>query len=255
MSFDETVTVKVRLEGEDNGVGSMLDATAFKVRGLQDSYTGFGKALTTVQVPVGATNGEIEKTGRYVRNAMSPIRTASRDLWSLGYAFRRLNYTIFGSNETMKQFVDILVAAGAALRIVAIMQSVVTSLGGMGTVVKGLSAVWTFFNLQLAQSAFWMGVITVGAAAVIGLAAFSYMKSQAPIRSYATGTGATGVPVTGQYMLHKGETVNSAGKSGTDYSNINIYVTTGALSTRGSVEDLFGEMAIKMFREKRRRGR
>jgi hypothetical protein len=176
------------------------------------------------------------------------MRVGSKDAWMLGYALRRLNNTVFNHNENLSRLVNTLIAVGAALRIVSVINSIATSLGGMSAIVKTLTGVWASFNTQLAQSAFWMGLLTAGVAVAAGLTAWAIAQSSAPKSFATTGT----VPMTGMYMLHKGEVYREG--NGPDYSQVNVYIQTGAINSRMDVENIFREMAIKTERERRRRG-
>ncbi len=247
--MSEDVKITVYLEPVDGGVMDTLREFQGEVQSINSTVNAYGKNMEQITVPIGAVGAEQEKTNTSIRNALNPVRVASRDIWTLAYAFRRLNTTVFGNNETITRLVNTLIALGAVLRIVSVIQSVATNLSAMSGVVHSLTAAWQFFNVQLAQSAFWMTILTLGVAALAGLAIWGMMQTQVPMRSMQTGGLVT---QTGPHFLHKGEVVSPAG--GPDYSQINIYVQTGPINTRGDMENLFSEMAVKMARERRRRG-
>jgi hypothetical protein len=246
--LSEDVKITVYLEPVDGGVMETLQNFNAEVQKVTTSINVYGKNAEQITVPLKAVGDQQEKTNRTIRSALSPVRVASRDVWTLAYAFRRLNTTVFGNNETIGRLVNTLIALGAVLRIVAVMESVVTNFKAMKGAVAALTGVYKFFNAELSMTAFWFGLITAGIATAAGLAGWAIVQSQAP-KSYQTGGT---VPSTGIYMLHKGEVVTPAG--GPDYSQINIYVQTGAINTKGDMESLFSEMAVKLARERRRRG-
>ena len=227
---------------------SQLATVSTAANGLSTTVNTTSNAMGGMVLPVGAVNAGLDKTGKIVRNALSPLRTASRDMWGMGYALLRLNTTVFGNNEALAKLVDTLIALGAVFRVFSIIQSVASSMGMLGGVVKGLTGVYNVFNATLAANAFWMSIASAGVALVVGVAAYAAISSMAP-KSYASGGT---VPNTGMFYLHKGETVSN--NSGPDYSNVNINITTGPINTPGDISNLFKQAAVNMVREKRRRG-
>jgi uncharacterized membrane protein YdfJ with MMPL/SSD domain len=241
------VRIMVSMEPQDNGVKAILE----EIRDLLDKINGsvvtYGESMKNLNVKLKSTANEQDKANKSITNAMSSVRVASKDIWSLAYALNRLNAYVFGNNETVQKFVETLIALGSVLRILAIIQSVLNNLQAMQGIVKALTLVYQFFNTTVAQSAFWMSILTFGAAIAAGVAMWAIAQSTVP-KSYATGGT---VPATGIYMLHKGEKVS---ENGPDYSQININVTAGPINTREDVGNLFKEMSINMAKERRRRG-
>ena len=242
---DGTVRVRLEISMDDKNVGEVSENIQAQISRYETSWTNYGETVGRVITTVGKG---ADDTGDRIRNALSPTRVASKDLWGLAYALRRLNITVFGYNESVKNLVDTMIALGAAFRVVSVASDIVKSITGAKTAVQGLSVAWTLFNAKLAESAFWSGLLTAGIATIAGIGTWALVSSMAP-RSYAT-TGT--VPSTGMYMLHKGEVYSEGG--GPDYSQININIQTGAISSRLDVENIFKEMAVKMSRETRRRG-
>ena len=247
MAESVSFTVTLGLEGKDEVVGGLSEVKQ-SADGLSTTVNTTSQAMGGMTIPVGAVNAGLGKTGAIVRNALSPLRTASKDMWGMGYALLRLNPLIFGNNEAMSKLIDTLIALGAIFRVLAIIQSVASSMGMLGGVVKGLTGVYNVFNATLAANAFWMSIASAGVALVVGVAAYAAISSMAP-KSYASGGT---VPNTGMFYLHKGETVSN--NSGPDYSQVNINVTTGPINTPGDISNLFKQAAVNMVREKRRRG-
>lgn len=247
-------TITVYLNPVDNGVQEMLQNTNAEVTKMSNTINIYGKDMEQVTVPVGAFNKEQDETGKRVRNALSPLRVASRDVWTLAYAFRRLNTTVFGNNEALAQLVNTMIALGSVLRIVAIIETLITDTTMLNGVIKSLGAVYTFLNAQLAANAFWTAMATAGISVAAGLGAWALLSAKVPVTStkgsYGPGYGV--VPADGEYKLHKGEKIVS--NSNPDYSQINVYVTAGSIQTKQDVREIFREAGIESVRERRRRG-
>lgn len=220
---------------------SAVQQTGTEFTNVTPQVTGFTYAVNGMNVKLGSTGGVI-------RNALNPVRVMSRDLWALGYSLNRLNIHFLGNNETVKKFTHILIGAGAALRIVATIQNLTNNTQLMNSAIKAATVIWKFFNMELKMSAFWISAASFGIGMLAGAATFAAVSASAP-KSYASGGT---VPSTGMYYLHKGETVSN--EVGPDYSQININITTGPLNSSMDVDRVFNDAAIKMARERRRRG-
>ncbi len=260
---ENDVRITVYLDAVDTGVQDKLEGLQSQVESINSSMTVFGENMGNIQVPIGAVGKGIDSTAGRVRNALDPVRVASKDIWGLGYALRRLNVYVFGNNEEITKLVNTMIALGAALRIVAIINSVATSLGGMSGIIKMLTVAWQWFNVGLAQTAFWMGIITLGVAAVVGLAAWAATSAAMPKTPTGTAGGGAGgvepsfattgtVPRTGTYMLHKGEVYQEG--NGPDYSQINVTVNSGPISSSMDLANVGKMLAVAVERERRRRG-
>jgi len=111
-----------------------------------------------------------------------------------------------------------------------------------------MTTITQIYNAVLAQQAFWIGVITGGAALLAGVIAFSAVSAAAP-KGYL---GGGKVEETGTYYLHKGETVTP--ENGPDYSSITINLSTGPINSQLDMEENMASLSRRIMMEKRRRG-
>lgn len=244
MSYGEDIEIHIRIVGEDQA-SPALEAVRGQVETLSTSVTGFGGATQEMVVPVSIGADEITRTGRAIRSAMSPLRTASRDVWTLAYAFRRLNYATGLNSEAVKGLVNVMVALGAVIRILAVIQSVSGMLSNMTLITKVATAAQWLYNAALANTAFWIAIITGGIAVIAGLGVWAVIQASQPRSMQAGGV----IPETGMYMLHKGETVVPEGGPTT----VIINMQTGPISSEMDADNLLDTMALRMAQESRRR--
>lgn len=195
------------------------------------------------------TKDELYNLVHEVRRAVRPMRIVSMDIWSLAYASRRLGVVLgIQTNPAFQAFYGILVSAAAALRIVVVLQELSSILTGVGVATKLAAVAQSIYNGVLAQTAFWVGIISGGLVTIAGLAAWAAISTQKPTyQSMQTGGVAQ---YTGPHFLHKGERVLPAG---TNYSWINIQMQTGPISSHMDVNNMLDEMALRMAVESRRR--
>lgn len=238
----------INVEGRDvsatetlNNVKATVQETGVTFNTASQQVTGFTYAVNGMNVKVGGTE-------KVIRNALNPVRVMSRDLWSLGYSLNRLNTYFLGNNESVEKFTHLLIGAGAALRIVSTIQNLTNNTQLMNSAIKAATVIWKLFNMELKMSAFWVSAASFGIGMLAGAATFAAVSASAP-KSYASGGT---VPSTGMYYLHKGETVSN--EVGPDYSQVNINITTGPLNSSMDVDRVFNDAAIRMARERRRRG-
>ncbi len=247
VAYGEDIVIHVRIVGRDEFT-PVLQGVQGQVQSLSGAVTIFGKDTQQyMTVPVRIGGQEIGRMSRTVRGALNPLRVMSRDVWTLAYAFRRLNYATGLNSEQVKGLVNVLVALGAVLRILSVIQSVTVWLEGLGAAMKATAAATWLYNHAMAVAHALSGpagwAILGGAAVALGMWA-TYAAQQ---RSMQRGGI---VPETGLYLLHKGETVVPAGPS---YSWININMTTGPISSQVDIDRMLDEMALRMAIESRRR--
>jgi len=247
MAYSEDIEINVRIIGRDE-VSPTLEGVQHQLESISSSVTVFGEATEDMVIPVKIGKEEIGDTGKRVREALSPLRIMSRDVWTLAYAFRRLNYATGLNSEAVKGLVNVLVALGAVMRVLAVIQSVTTLLESQKLTLYAVTAATWLYNKALAVMHALSGPTgwaILGGAMVASAVAVAWMASQRSMQYGGT------VPETGMYMLHKGETVTP---EGTEYTNIVINVSTGPISSEMDVENLLDVMALRMAQERRRRG-
>jgi len=243
---EERITVYI--EGVDQGASAAIQNVQANMNQATESAAMFNSQLTELSITIPGVGKGMETVGKNIERAFNPIRVMSRDVWSLAYAFRRLNYTLFGNNEAVGKLVDTLIILGSVLRIVWVIQSMAEMFNKLKGATVALDIINKIFNVTLAQQAFWMGVITGGAALLAGAIAFSAVSSMAPKGMLGGGK----VEETGTYFLHKGETVSP--ENGPDYSSITINLSTGPINSQLDMEENMASLSRRIMMEKRRRG-
>jgi len=244
--LSEDIWVNVNIKVQDEASPALQNLQG-QIESINSSVTTFGKTTEQMTIPVRLAGDETKRMTRTVRTALNPLRVASRDVWTLAYAFRRLNYATGLNSEAVKGLVNVLISLGAVLRILAVIQSVTVWLEGLSVAMKATAAATWLYNKAMAVAHALSGpagwAILGGAAVALG------MWSAVQWRSMQYGGI---VPETGIYLLHKGETVIPAG--GPSYSWVNINMTTGPISSEVDVDNLLDAMALRMAQESRRRG-
>ena len=141
-----------------------------------------------------------------------------------------------------------MIILGSVLRIVWVIQSMSKMMDDLRMSTTLMTVVQQIYNTVLAQSAFWLGIITGGAALAVGAIAFAAVSASAP-KGYLAGGK---VEETGTYFLHKGETVSP--ENGPDYSSITINLSTGPINSQLDMEENMASLSRRIMMEKRRRG-
>ena len=243
---EERITIVI--DGDNSGGIEAIQGIVDQLNQASNSANMASGNFDQITIALGETSKASGDAGRNMQRAFNPIRVMSRDVWALAYAFRRLNYTVFGNNEAIGKMVDVMVALGSVLRILWVIQSVNEMLNTMKLSVASLTILHTIWDKVLMSNAFWLGVISGGALLAAGALAFTAVASSAP-KGYASGGT---IPETGTYYLHKGETVSPS--NGPDYSQINITLNTGPINGVGDMEDAMIGLSRRVAMEKRRRG-
>lgn len=216
------------------------------------SYTDTADIIVNVTM----TSNGFEETAKKVKDLDEKVKGTSintrvmgRDLMSLAFGFnflaRHMNYV----NPIMDQFLTALMAVGVTMRSLDIITKLTSAITGFSGSVSLASVAQKIWNATLMEGAFWMGILTAGAAVVLGLSIWAAtLPMQPKVPSMQTGGE---VKETGLFMLHKGETVVPAGSN---YSWVNINMQTGPISNSVDVDNMLNKMALTMAIESRRRG-
>ena len=241
-------TITVYIQGIDIGATSAIQNVSENMNQATESAAVFNRQMDTLSFTIPGVGKGMGDLGKNTERAFNPIRVMSRDVWSLAYAFRRLNYTLFGNNEAIGKLVDSLIILGSVLRIIWVIQSMTEMLNKLKNVTMLTTVVSQIYNAVLAQQAFWLGVISGGTLIALGAAAFAGVAASAP-KGYL---GGGKVEETGTYYLHKGETVSP--ENGPDYSSITINLSTGPINSQLDMEENMASLSRRIMMEKRRRG-
>jgi len=243
---EERITVYI--EGVDQGASEAITNLVTNMNEAENAAKMFNGQMDEISITLPVVGKGMGDLGKNTERAFNPIRVMSRDVWSLAYAFRRLNYTLFGNNEAIGKLVDSLIILGSVLRIIWVIQSMTEMLNKLKSSTMIMTTITQIYNAVLAQEAFWIGVITGGAALLAGAIAFASVSAMAPKGMLAGGK----VEETGTYYLHKGETVSP--ENGPDYSSITINLSTGPINSQLDMEENMASLSRRIMMEKRRRG-
>lgn len=194
------------------------------------------------------TSQQISSLGSNVVRATIPSRVLGRDLMSLAFGINFMARHLGIVNPALDSFLTILMAVGVTIRTLTIIQSVTSMIHGFSGATMIAAAAQKIWNVAMEEGVLLMTVLTAGAALVVGLAAYALYRQHTTIPSMQAGGY---VPQTGPYYLHKGETVVPA--SGTNYSWVNINMTTGPVSSGIDIDRMLDQMAVRMVSESRRR--
>ena len=240
--------ISIYIDGIDSGASEAIMNVVTAMNHAENAAKMFNGQMDEISITLPEVGKGMDVVGKNTERAFHPVRVMSRDVWSLAYAFRRLNYTLFGNNEAIGKLVDGLIILGSVLRIVWVIQSMSKMMDDLRMSTTLMTVVTQIYNAVLAQEAFWIGVITGGAALLAGAIAFASVSAMAPKGMLAGGK----VEETGTYYLHKGETVSP--ENGPDYSSITINLSTGPINSQLDMEENMASLSRRIMMEKRRRG-
>ncbi len=180
-------------------------------------------------------------------------RGVSWDLMLSARALSMVNTAFFGHNKLAQEAIGLVYGIAGGLRILTMVQRLyewatkASTAASIAQSAANVTETGTTVSLAGARALLsgpvgW-AAFAVGSAVVAGAAA--YYMSQMPSRQQGGY-----IPETGPYMLHKGETVIP---SGTNFSVININMSSGPISSGVDVDNMLNAMAKRMLIESRRR--
>ena len=229
-----------------------------RVTGYQDVEIA-QKQLTTT---LGLTSEEWKEQRGVIREAtigldtvVAPTRRVSWDFMLMGRGLSVLNAQLLGNNKEFEKFVGIIYGVGAALRVVTTIVDVYNAGVSFSIIINAILAkshaavasakmadAWATASIRAAAGdPSGLAMVAIGAG-FHGTYQFGYS---------VPGMQKGGiVPETGIYMMHKGETVIP---SGTNFSQIFINMTSGAISSNVDVDNMLDRMALRIAQETRRR--
>ena len=229
-----------------------------KVTGYQEVEQAQKQLTTTLYL----TSEEWKEQHNIIREAtygldmmIAPTRRLSWDFMLMGRGLSVLNAQFFGSNKEFEKWIGLIYGAGAGLRILTTIADSYNAIVGTSIVIMAilekrhmavagakLVDAWATATLRAAAGdPSGLAMVTVGQGGMFAAGAFR-------IAGQFQRGGI--VPETGVYLMHKGETVIP---SGTNFSQIFINMTSGAISSNVDVDNMLDRMALRIAQETRRR--